>query len=48
MNSWLRGLLYTLAFLLLFVWVALGLFDAERARGPSPAGLASRLAYPSP
>ncbi|MGL6419695.1 membrane assembly protein AsmA [Aeromonas allosaccharophila] len=34
MNSWLRGLLYTFAFLLLFVWVALGLFDAERAKGP--------------
>ncbi|MGU5847697.1 membrane assembly protein AsmA [Aeromonas hydrophila] len=34
MNSWLRGLLYTLAFLLLFVWVGLGLFDAERAKGP--------------
>ncbi len=34
MNSWLRGLLYTFAFLLLFVWVGLGLFDAERAKGP--------------
>ena len=48
MNSWLRGLLYTLAFLLLFVWVGLGLFDAERARAPSPAGSASRPAYRSP
>lgn len=34
MNSWLRGLFYTFAFLLLLVWVALGLFDAERAKGP--------------
>ncbi|MBV7416266.1 AsmA-like C-terminal region-containing protein [Aeromonas sp. sif2433] len=34
MNSWLRALLYVFAFLLLFVWVGLGLFDAERARGP--------------
>ncbi|MGY3903587.1 membrane assembly protein AsmA [Aeromonas lusitana] len=34
MNSWLRALLYLFAFLLLFVWVGLGLFDAERARGP--------------
>ncbi|WP_404837555.1 AsmA-like C-terminal region-containing protein [Aeromonas media] len=34
MNSWLRALLYLFAFLLLFVWVGLGLFDAERAKGP--------------
>ncbi|HHQ4756740.1 TPA: AsmA-like C-terminal region-containing protein [Aeromonas hydrophila] len=46
MNSWLRGLLYTLAFLLLFVWVALGLFDAERAKGPIAGWLSQQTGVP--
>ena len=48
MNSWLRGLLYTFAFLLLFVWVGLGLFDAERAKGPIANWLSQRPGCPSP
>lgn len=46
MNSWLRGLLYTLAFLLLFVWVGLGLFDAERAKGPIAGWLSQQTGVP--
>lgn len=46
MNSWLRGLLYTLAFLLLFVWVGLGLFDAERAKGPIANWLSQQTGVP--
>lgn len=46
MNSWLRGLLYTFAFLLLFVWVALGLFDAERAKGPIASWLSQQTGVP--
>ncbi|EPU3918990.1 AsmA-like C-terminal region-containing protein [Aeromonas hydrophila] len=46
MNSWLRGLLYTLAFLLLFVWVGLGLFDAERAKGPITGWLSQQTGVP--
>ncbi|WP_421246644.1 AsmA-like C-terminal region-containing protein [Aeromonas sanarellii] len=46
MNSWLRGLLYTLAFLLLFVWVGLGLFDAERAKGPIADWLSRQTGVP--
>lgn len=46
MNSWLRGLLYTLAFLLLFVWVGLGLFDAERAKGPIASWLSQQTGVP--
>ncbi|MGT4067504.1 UNVERIFIED_CONTAM: membrane assembly protein AsmA [Aeromonas hydrophila] len=46
MNSWLRGLLYTLAFLLLFVWVGLGLFDAERAKGPIADWLSQQTGVP--
>ncbi|MGY3863800.1 AsmA family protein [Aeromonas lacus] len=46
MNSWLRGLLYTFAFLLLFVWVALGLFDAERAKGPIASWISQQTGVP--
>ncbi len=46
MNSWLRGLLYTFAFLLLFVWVGLGLFDAERAKGPIANWLSQQTGVP--
>ncbi|MFM5523289.1 AsmA family protein [Aeromonas jandaei] len=46
MNSWLRGLLYTFAFLLLFVWVALGLFDAERAKGPIANWISQQTGVP--
>ena len=46
MNSWLRALLYTFAFLLLFVWVALGLFDAERARGPIASWISQQTGVP--
>lgn len=46
MNSWLRALLYVLAFLLLFVWVGLGLFDAERARGPIANWLSQQTGVP--
>ncbi|MBL0486740.1 AsmA-like C-terminal region-containing protein [Aeromonas caviae] len=46
MNSWLRGLLYTFAFLLLFVWVGLGLFDAERAKGPIANWLSQQTGEP--
>ncbi|GJA46236.1 AsmA-like C-terminal region-containing protein [Aeromonas caviae] len=46
MNSWLRGLLYTLAFLLLFVWVGLGLFDAERSKGPIANWLSQQTGVP--
>lgn len=46
MNSWLRGLLYTLAFLLLFIWVGLGLFDAERAKGPIANWLSQQTGVP--
>lgn len=46
MNSWLRGLLYTFAFLLLFVWVGLGLFDAERAKGPIASWISQQTGVP--
>ncbi|MGY3944706.1 AsmA family protein [Aeromonas tecta] len=46
MNSWLRALLYLFAFLLLFVWVGLGLFDAERARGPITNWLSQQTGVP--
>lgn len=46
MNSWLRGLLYTFAFLLLFVWVALGLFDAERAKDPIASWISQQTGVP--
>lgn len=46
MNSWLRALLYLFAFLLLFVWMGLGLFDAERARGPIADWLSQRTGVP--
>ena len=46
MNSWLRALLYVFAFLLLFVWVGLGLFDAERARGPIANWLSQQTGVP--
>ncbi|WP_068978184.1 AsmA-like C-terminal region-containing protein [Aeromonas sp. EERV15] len=46
MNSWLRGLLYTFAFLLLLVWVALGLFDAERAKGPIASWISQQAGVP--
>ncbi|HHQ4783799.1 TPA: AsmA-like C-terminal region-containing protein [Aeromonas veronii] len=46
MNSWLRGLLYTFTFLLLFVWVALGLFDAERAKGPIASWISQQTGVP--
>ncbi len=46
MNSWLRGLLYTFAFLLLFVWVALGLFDADRAKGPIASWISQQTGVP--
>ncbi|MEM0551921.1 MULTISPECIES: AsmA family protein [Aeromonas] len=46
MNSWLRGLLYTFAFLLLFVWVVLGLFDAERAKGPIASWISQQTGVP--
>ncbi|MGL4932672.1 MAG: membrane assembly protein AsmA, partial [Aeromonas sp.] len=46
MNSWLRGLLYTLAFLLLLVWVALGLFNAERAKDPIARWISQQTGEP--
>lgn len=46
MNSWLRGLLYTFAFLLLFVWIGLGLFDAERAKGPIASWISQQTGVP--
>lgn len=46
MNSWLRALLYTLAFLLLLVWVALGLFDADRAKEPLARWLSAQSGVP--
>ncbi|MGL5814246.1 MAG: AsmA-like C-terminal region-containing protein [Aeromonas sp.] len=46
MNSWLRALLYLFAFLLLFVWVGLGLFDAERAKGPIADWLSQQTGVP--
>lgn len=46
MNSWLRALLYLFAFLLLFVWVGLGLFDAERARAPIANWLSQQTGVP--
>ena len=46
MNSWLRALLYLFAFLLLFVWVGLGLFDAERAKGPIADWLSQQAGVP--
>lgn len=46
MNSWLRALLYLFAFLLLFVWVGLGLFDAERARSPIANWLSQQTGVP--
>ena len=48
MNSWLRGLLYTLAFLLLFVWVGSACSMPSGPKAPSPAGSASRPACLSP
>ncbi|MCS3460776.1 membrane assembly protein AsmA [Aeromonas sp. BIGb0445] len=46
MNAWLRALLYTLAFLLLFVWMGLGLFDAERAKDPIANWLSRQTGEP--
>ena len=46
MNSWLRALLYLFAFLLLFVWVGLGLFDAERAKGPIASWISQQTGVP--
>lgn len=46
MNSWLRGLLYPFAFLLLFVWVALGLFDSERAKDPIASWISQQTGVP--
>lgn len=46
MKAWLRALGYTLAFLLLFVWVALGLFDAERAKEPLARWLSAQSGVP--
>ena len=46
MNIWLRALLYTLAFLLLLVWVVLGLFDAERAKEPLARWLSAQSGVP--
>ncbi|MGY3859122.1 membrane assembly protein AsmA [Aeromonas intestinalis] len=46
MNSWLRALLYLFAFLLLFVWMGLGLFDAERAKGPIADWLSQQTGVP--
>lgn len=46
MNSWLRALLYLFAFLLLFVWVGLGLFDAERAKGPIAGWISQQTGVP--
>ncbi|MHA7002888.1 AsmA-like C-terminal region-containing protein [Aeromonas schubertii] len=46
MNAWLRALLYTLAFLLLTVWVVLGLFDAERAKAPLARWLSAQSGVP--
>lgn len=46
MNSWLRGLLYTLAFLLLLVWVGLGLFNAERAKDPIARWISQQTGEP--
>ncbi|MGL5598397.1 MAG: membrane assembly protein AsmA, partial [Aeromonas sp.] len=46
MNSWLRALLYTFAFLLLLIWVALSLFDAERAKGPIADWISQQTGVP--
>lgn len=46
MKSWLRALLYTLAFLLLLVWIALGLFDADRAKEPLARWLSAQSGVP--
>lgn len=46
MNAWLRALLYFLAFLLLFVWMGLGLFDAQRAKDPIANWLSRQTGEP--
>lgn len=46
MNAWLRALLYFFAFLLLFVWMGLGLFDAQRAKDPIANWLSRQTGEP--
>lgn len=46
MKPWLRALMYTFAFLMLIIWVALGLFDADRAKEPLARWLSTQSGEP--